>query len=196
MKKVIMTLGVLLMMSASLIGCNNQSTVVKSNKDVVATLKSAKGFEADAGITFLKDKQPNTIKAHQQGKISGEYEMTIIEPKDLAGVKISYDNNQVVQTFPGQDKNIVAKPNNAQNEVLLTTYLKRLQAANSINKEEATLDGKKVYVIALPIEGDYKYLSSEKLFIDGEANKIISLVIYDKDGNESIEVNYDNLKLN
>lgn len=175
-------------------GCNlTQETVLKSGESL---FKKLEHYEANVSVTFLKDRQPNTIKIKQTAKLSGAYELTVIEPKHLEGVKISYDGKKITQYYPESNQTLEGKASSAQNEILLTSFVKRYLTNENIKEQELQLSGKKVITYEMPIEGDFKYLSKEKLWLDARTQMPIQLAIYDDEGNITIEVVYEDFKMN
>ncbi len=175
-------------------GCNKTSEkVVGSTESFFEALKS---YEASVTITFLKDKQPNEIKMKQSAKMNGSYEMTVVEPAHLKDNKISYDGQKVFEYYPSLEKTRVGKESVAQNEVLLTSFVKRYLTNENIKEQELQLNGKKVITFEIPIEGNFKYLSKEKLWLDTQSQTPVQMVVYDEEGNVSIEVVYEDFKMN
>lgn len=187
-------MGVLLLFAFVFYGCNKISEkVVGSTENFFKALES---YEASVRVTFLKDRQPNEIKMKQSAKMSGIYEMTVVEPAHLKDTKISYNGQKIVEYYPGLEKTIVGKGSAVQNEILLTSFIKRYLTNENIKEQELQLNGKKMITFEIPIEGNFKYLSKEKLWLDAQNQTPIQMVIYDEEGNVSIEVVYEDFKMN
>lgn len=159
-------------------------------------LRSIKSYEATATVVFLKDRQANTIAMKQQANSEGSYEMMYLLPEQLKGTTMSFDGEKLIEAYPNSEKKIEQKAGVAENEIILTSFIKRLQDAEHVKKQEAVLDGKKVMTYEIPIEGSYKYLAKEKVWIDKEQMIPLQLEIYDTEGNVSIEVQYEDFKYN
>jgi len=159
-------------------------------------LKGIKAYEATATVVLLKDRQANTIAMKQQVGAEGSYELVYILPEHLKGTTMSFDGEKLIESYPDSEKKIEQKIGVAENEILLTSFIKRFQNADHVKKQDAVLEGKKVITYEIPIEGNYKYLAKEKIWFDKEQMIPLQLEIYDTEGNVSIEVQYEDFKYN
>lgn len=184
----------LLVLALAFYGCHQiRSNTLQEHSNFFASLKS---YEACVVVTFLKDKQPNKIKMKQIANMNGTYEMTIIEPEHLKDVCYKFDGHQVTEYFPNHGETVTEKANAAQNEILLTSFVRRYLTHDTIKSQEVQLDGKKVITYEMPIEGDFKYLSKEKIWLMKEKQIPLRMALYDDEGNITIEVAYENFKYN
>ena len=158
--------------------------------------KELKHYEAVATISFLKDKQPNTIKMKQIAQEDGKYEMILIEPDHLKGTSYKYDGQKLMAYYDVLDQTVEQKVSIAQNEVLLTSFAKRYVSSEHIKKQEVQLNGNKMITYEVPIEGNFKYLSKEKIWLEEKNLTPVQLVLYDDEGNITMEVIYDEVKYN
>lgn len=153
-------------------------------------------YEATATVTFFKDAQVNQLCMKQIASKDGSYEMLYLSPEHLEGTKVIYDGNQIKEYYKGCEEPILQKPGVAENEILLTTVVARLLNNQEVKKQETLLNGRKMMTYEMPIEGQYKYLAKEKLWVDKEKGTPLQLQIYDIAGNISIEVTYEAFKYN
>lgn len=158
--------------------------------------KELKQYESEVTVTFLKDKQPNEMKMKQVASMSGTYEFTVIEPEHLKGAKVSCDGNQITEYYPSLNKAVEVKGSKAQNEILLTSFVSRYLTNENIKEQEVQLNGKAINTYEMPIEGDFKYLSKEKLWLDESSQLPLKMEIYDDTGNVTIEIIYKDFKFN
>lgn len=184
----------LLVITFTFYGCNNINQGKFQSPDDF--FKKLSVYEATTKVTFLKDKQPNEIKMKQVAKMSGTYEMTILEPEHMKGIKFTCDGERVVEYFPSLNQTVEEKTNVAQNEVLLTSFAKRYLTNENIKKQEVQLDGKKMITYEMSIEGDFKYLSKEKIWLEEKNLTPVQLTLYDDEGNITITVIYEDFKYN
>lgn len=184
----------LLMLAFTFYGCNG------SNKASFHSggnfFKELKQYESEVTITFLKDKQPNEMKMQQVASMNGSYEFTVIEPAHLKGTKVSCDGNQITEYYPSLNKTVEVKGSSAQNEIFLTNFVSRYLTNENIKKQEIQLNGKSINTYEIPIEGNFKYLSKEKLWLDEKSQLPLKMVIYDDTDNITIEVVYEDFKFN
>lgn len=183
----------LLMISILLCGCQNTKIKQENNKNFFEDLRS---YEATATVSFLKDRQPNVLVMKQQATIEGSYVMTYLSPAHLEGTQLCYNGEKIVEIYPKENKEIEEKVGRVENEVLLTSVAKRLLAAPHIKEQQELFNGKKVRTYDIPIEGGYKYLAREKVWLSQEQRIPIQLEIYDTEGNLSIQVVYNDFKYN
>ena len=174
-------------------GCSIKQNTLQTSTDFFKNLNQ---YEASVTVTFLKDKQPNEIKMKQVAKIDGTYEMTVLEPTHLKGVKFICDGQKVTEYFPSIDKTLEQQMSKAQNEILLTSFAKRYITNENIKKQENELNGKKMITYEMPIEGDFKYLSKEKIWLEEKNLTPVQMVLYDDEGNITIQVIYNEFKYN
>ena len=186
-----MAFGMILMMT--LCSCGNMKSKAATSEDF---FKSMQSYEAKATVVFLKDKQANTISMQQKASSEGLYEMVYLLPKHLEGTTMRFDGEKLIETYPNNEQKVEEKVGTVENEILLTTFIKRLETTDQVKKQDAVLDGKNVITYEIPIEGNYKYLAKEKVWLDEKQMIPLQLVIYDTEGNVSIEVQYEDFKYN
>ena len=182
----------LLLLSVVFYGCQKGSG--NASSDAEAVLKNMKTYEVNATVTFLKDTQPNVIKMKQKAEVGGAYTMTIESPEHLKGYQVSYANNEVIEYNPITNTESNGKVLTARNEVLLGNFIARYLEGSTSKKEETTLNGKKVVCLETMIPGDYKYMASEKLWLDESIKAPIKMEIIGVDGSTSILIEFENFK--
>lgn len=183
----------LLVVAFNFYGCNTKRSTVLTSADFFKNLNQ---YEATVDVIFLKDKQPNEIKMKQIAKMDGTYEITVLEPEHLKNVKFICDGKKVSEYYVGIDKTVEQKINIAQNEILLTSFTRRYLTNDNIKKQEVQQGGKKMITYEMPIEGDFKYLSKEKIWLEEKNLTPVQMVLYDNEGNITIEVIYNEFKYN
>lgn len=184
----------LLLLSVVFYGCQKGSGDASSDAETV--LKNMKTYEVNATVTFLKDTQPNVIKMKQKAEVNGAYTMTIESPEHLKGYQVSYANNEVIEYNPITNTESKGKVLTARNEVLLGNFIARYLEGGTSKKEETTLNGKKVACLETMIPGDYKYMASEKLWLDESIKAPIKMEIIGVDGSTSILIEFEDFKHN
>ena len=183
----------LLVVAFSFYGCNTKQSTCLNSSDFFKNLNQ---YEATVDVIFLKDKQPNKIKMKQVAKMDGTYEITVLEPEHLKNVRLICDGQKVSEYYSNIDKTVEQKMNIAQNEILLTSFAKRYLTNDNIKKQEVQQGGKRMITYEMPIEGDFKYLSKEKIWLEEKNLTPVQMVLYDNEGNITIEVIYNEFKYN
>ncbi len=184
----------LLLLSVVFYGCQKDSS--SSSVDVESLMKNVKTYEVDATITFLKDTQPNVIKMRQKAELGGAYTMLIESPQHLKGYQVSYENDEVIEYNPITKTSFKGKVLAARNEVLLGSFIAHYLEDSTATKEETTLDGKKAICFETMIPGDYKYMTSEKLWFDEVTKAPVRMEITGVDGSASILIEFESFKYN
>lgn len=185
-------LSVLLVMAWSLSGCLAKQKASGVNN----FFDDFKGYEAQVKVTLLKDSKPNVLKMTQKAQLKGTYEYTLEEPIHLKGLCVIYDGNTITQEHPSTGDKVICKPSQARQEMLLTSFIERYKEAKEIKKGTIKQNGKNLVTIEIPIEGTYKYLAYEKLYLDEREQVPIQMLIYDEEGNITIQVDYESFKYN
>lgn len=187
-------MNMLLLLAFTFYGCKgtNEASIHSAGN----FFKELKQYESEVTVTFLKDKQPNEMKMKQIANMDGRYEWTVVEPEHLKDVKVSYDGQKITEHFPNVNQTLEVKGSPAQNEMLLTHFVSRYLTNENIKEQEIQLNGKSVRTYEMPIEGNFKYLSKEKLWLDEKSQLPLKMEIYDDTGNITIEVIYKDFKFN
>lgn len=173
-------------------GCSGKTDTADIN-----FFKDLRSYEATVSVTFFKDKEPNTIQMQQIAQMNGNYQITVLAPEHMKGVTMNYTGgNSVLEYYPAIGKEIESPFNPVQNETLLTTLVQRCLETGTISKQEATLNGKKVFTYEIPMNSTVKYFNTEKIWIDPDKNIPLQVAILDEEGNSSIEILYDTFKMN
>lgn len=180
------------MMTLALSGClNNQGA--SSVKDFFDDFK---GYEAQVKVSLLKDSKPNVLRMKQKADLKGNYEYILEEPTHLKGLCVTYDGKRITQYHPATGQTVECEPSQARQEMLLTSFVERYQSSKEVKKDVVKQDGKTLVTIEMPIEGGFKYMAREKLYLDEEKLLPIQMIIYDETGNITLQVDYESFKYN
>lgn len=185
-------LSFLLMMTLALSGCLN-SQGASSVKDFFDDFK---GYEAQVKVSLLKDSKPNVLRMKQKADLKGNYEYILEEPTHLKGLCVTYDGRRITQYHPAIGQTVECEPSQARQEMLLTSFVERYQSSKEVKRDVAKQDGKTLVTIEMPIEGGFKYMAKEKLYLDEEKLLPIQMIIYDETGNITLQVDYESFKYN
>lgn len=185
-------LSFLLMMTLALSGCLN-SQGASSVKDFFDDFK---GYEAQVKVSLLKDSKPNVLRMKQKADLKGNYEYILEEPTHLKGLCVTYDGRHITQYHPATGQTVECEPSQARQEMLLTSFVERYQSSKEVKKDVVKQGGKTLVTIEMPIEGGFKYMAKEKLYLDEEKLLPIQMIIYDETGNITLQVDYESFKYN
>jgi outer membrane lipoprotein-sorting protein len=184
------------MIAFSFHGCNKAEQSGKAQDRLHTMLKTLKGYETDATITFLKDTQINIIKMKQAVEIGGKYKLILESPDYLKGYTTTFDGENIFQYNPHTKENVACKQSEARNQILLSSFIHNYVNTQELKQGNDTLDGKEVIVCEVNIPGDYKYMAKEKVWFDKRELWPIKMEIYDIQGNLAIQVEFSHFKPN
>lgn len=155
-------------------------------------------YECEALVKYISNKGENEYSTKQYCKITGEYRIETLEPKEVKGNIILYDGNMIWQYNPNVEGKIsVNSPDKPERrEILLSSFIENYVKSQDVLIESANIDGGKCTVFEAKIPGDKKYFSTEKLWIDNESMLPVQLIIYDTEQKERIIVSYKSFEYN
>ena len=178
--------------SIVLAGCLNN----KGLNHTESFFDNFKSYEATVKVKLLKNSKPNVLKMKQKASLKGNYEYILEEPTYLKGLHVVYDGKTITQYHLLAPQGVMCEPSKARQEMLLTSFVERYHTSNEIIKGATKLEDKSVITIEMPIEGNYKYMAREKLYLDEEKLLPIQMNIYDEAGNITLQVDYESFKYN
>ena len=147
-------------------------------------------------VSLLKNATPNVLKMEQKASLNGAYEYTLQEPTHLSGLHVVYDGNIITQYHDAKAQGVTCEPSKAQQEMLLTSFVERYQTSKEVTRDEVKQNGKAIVITEMPIDGNYKYMAKEKFYLDEEKLSPIQMIIYDEEGNITLQVDYESFKYN
>ncbi len=178
--------------SIVLAGCLNN----KGLSHTESFFDNFKSYEATVKVRLLENSKPNVLKMKQKASLKGNYEYILEEPTHLKGLHVVYDGKTITQYHLLAPQGVMCEPSKARQEMLLTSFVERYHTSNEIIKGATKLEDKSVITIEMPIEGNYKYMAREKLYLDEEKLLPIQMNIYDEAGNITLQVDYESFKYN
>lgn len=179
-------------------GCSKSETLSEYDK-VHKKLMALESYSADVTVKYISNKGENAYKVKQYARSDGKYRMETLEPQDFNGCVLLYDGKMVWQYTPSLEDNKIKvnapdKPERA--EVVLFSFVENYVKSKDVGVTASSIDESLCTVLEAKITGGNKFLDNEKLWLDNETQLPKQLIIYDKDGNEKIVVNYENFEYN
>jgi outer membrane lipoprotein-sorting protein len=177
-------------------GCSGKR--VKEYSSVQDKLMNMQAYRADAEITYLNKDEESVYKAVQTADNSGRYKMVTYFPEEFNNNAILFDGKMIWQYNPNVEKKISVnsadKPE--RSELIVFSFMENYVKSSDKSVATASLDGAKFTVLEADIEGEGKYIASEKLWVNNETMLPESLVIFDDEGKERIKVAFSDFEYN
>lgn len=191
MKKIILTLILLLMM-----GCSNGGN--SNGGDPLARLMQMESYKATAEVTYISNKGEQVFATEQFALKDGRYRIDTVG--EDGGTSLIYDGKLVWQKSNSDGENKIKVTSNSPERSLLLLYSFLENHSKSMENATVTTSaplGKENFTILdAIIPSGNKFLASEKLWINGESGNPEKLIVYTADGKEKIVVKFSNFKYN
>lgn len=194
-KKVVLVIG-LLMISVVYSGCNLINNKSTEQEQIHSKLVALKSYKTDTTITFFESTQKNVIEMNQAYTVEGKYELTITGPENLKGHIITYDGTQVTEFNPATNEKVTVKPSVTRNQILFGTFVHNYLQSDKTAINADKIEQENAMVLETVIPGNYRYLRTQKVWFDQKTGVPIKMIIYDKDGNSTIQVEFKNFEYN
>lgn len=185
----------LIITSLTFYGCSSNHQGNRQNS-LHEMLKALKSYEADATISFLKDTEEHIIKMKQAAEAEGKYRLIIESPDHMKGYETRFDGSALSEYNPSTKASVPRKPNEARNQILLSTFVHQYLESADPKLEKGTLNGKSVHIIEIPIPGNYKYMTKQRVWFDEKTLVPLKMEIYDVNDNTTLQVLFENFKYN
>lgn len=163
----------------------------KTLQEVEAYILNISSYEAEAEITVETNKNTNKYVVEQKYSTPNIASQKIIEPKNIEGLTIKYDGENLEISNSNLDlKTIYENYTYVSDNILwLSDFIENYKNSNGTIIEE---NG----IIIMEVKCDKnKYNTYEKLYIDRNANKITKLVIEDENKKGKIYITYNKIEI-
>nr|MBP3680946.1 hypothetical protein [Clostridia bacterium] len=163
----------------------------KTLQEVEAYILNISSYEAEAEITVETNKNTNKYVVEQKYSKPNIASQKIIEPKNIEGLTIKYDGENLEISNSNLDlKTIYENYTYVSDNILwLSDFIENYKNSNGTIIEE---NG----IIIMEVKCDKnKYNTYEKLYIDRNANKITKLVIEDENKKGKIYITYNKIEI-
>lgn len=183
---------VLLSLILSLTACKliNKNNIHEGNAE--EALLAMNGYAAIVKISNIDNDKATTYEAKQIYQMDGKYRFEVLAPERLKGLTTVFNGEKVVQYNP-QIEN--AKPielplNNFRNQIFLGTFVKNYLQSEEVAIAVQNIDEAVTTVLEAVIPGGSQHMSTQKLWLDQKTRKPLRMVIYNKDQQESIMIEF------
>ena len=171
------------------IGDNMSNKTLDECKEYIYNISS---YEATAEVTIKSNKNENRYLVKQKC-INDMYLQEIIEPENVKGVKITYQNNSLtIENTKLRLKKIYEDyPYISENILFLNDFITQYKQNENNSKIEKDNEN-----ITVTIKTDNKYKAEEKLYINSSTGLPTKLIVQDNNQKEIIYILYNEIKLN
>lgn len=166
----------------------------KSIDDIVRNVLNISSYQAEIEVTIISNKTTNQYKLRQEYKNNHEWRQTILEPKELENLMISYDGNSITleNTNLGLNKlyeNYEDYHYIHQNTLWLNSFVRGFTEDSKIteNEDEIMVENQQ-----------YRNPYNEKqiLYISKKSKQPTKMEIQDTNKNNTIYIKYNEIQLN
>ncbi|MGL5675127.1 MAG: hypothetical protein ACRDDX_01795 [Cellulosilyticaceae bacterium] len=190
MKKISIIL--LFVCMSCLISCNNQMGNAPETMDT--WMRKLKNYVAEVDVVFTTNENTGTMKMKQVYEMDQSYRLTILEPSQMKGYETTWDGRKIEEYNPITDKKVQAQSNPVKNQVLFGTFVHNYLHVE--HGQPAFTEDDKGLSVEVEIPGNYKYMAKERVWFDKKTKSPLKMVIYDKEGKETIHITFTSFQYN
>ena len=165
-----------------------------NSQEIVDNIKNLTSYTAKVKVQVNSNKNTNKYILLQKYNLQEGSMQEVIEPKNIAGVKIiKKDNNLSIENTGLDLKTIFENYSGLEtNSLDLINFINEYKENNKSNFEEKNGE----IVLITKTNKENKYLENKKLYIDKESIKPKKLIIQDNNQNTTIIIEYIEIELN
>jgi outer membrane lipoprotein-sorting protein len=159
-------------------------------KDYILNINS---FEAEVQVTVKTNKTTNTYKLSQK-YLDGRYKQTLLEPTNIAGLEIEYENGsmKVVNTKLNLSQIYENYPCVAENYLWLNSFIEDFKNSN----ETKIIEEDNEVILQSVVKNGNKYTAVKRLYIDKKRGKPIKIEVQDVEQNILVYILYNEITIN
>jgi len=171
---------------------NNGNNI--SSQSVGENILNMNFYRAEIEVTVKSNKNTNTYRIKQEYKGPNECTQEVIEPQNVAGVKISYKGNKLVVENTKLNLQTMYEnyPYITTNSLFLTSFVEEYKQAENSKKE---IKGEEIILETKPKE-ESKYQVKKKLYLSSKTGKPIKLEVQDTTQNILVYILYNEIEIN
>lgn len=175
---------------------NNLSN--KTNQEIEEYILNISSYEANCTVTVESNKNKTQYKIKQSYSSPNLEKQVVEEPSNIAGLETTFDGNKLTIRNTKLDLTTVYEsyPYITNNYLWLNSFIQDYGAAKSLGTNYRLYEENNHIVMEVVMESDNPYISTKKLFIDKQNNKIARLVVQDKNKKNSVYILYNEIKIN
>lgn len=184
----------------------------KKLEEIEEYILNISSYTATVDITVTSNKTTNKYKIKQEYN-KDRLKQTIIEPKNIEGLEICYENNTLKLTNTKLNLTKIYEEYNylSNNYLDLITFIEEYKKIKNIKENKIDTDSKDTinsyekdgkYIFEIEFDKNIKkeneniYVSNKSLTIDKNTGKIINLEIEDMNQKELVYILYNEIQIN
>jgi outer membrane lipoprotein-sorting protein len=171
-----------------------KSTYEKIQKNLI----EMKSYESEASVTYRSNKGANTYETLQQCRITGEYRVEVVGPKNYAG-NITLSDGKTIFQYNSKVKGKISvgtNENRERSEIFVTSFVRNYVNSREVSISVGNFEEGRCTILEALVPGDHPYLAKERLWVDNKSLKPVKLAVLDPDGSERIVVTYNTFEYN
>ncbi len=171
---------------------NNGNNI--SSQSAEENILNMDSYQAQIEVTVKNNKNTNIYLMKQEYKSPNECLQEVIEPQNIAGVRISYKEGRLLIENTKLNLQTIYEnyPYLATNNLFLTSFVEEYKQSEDTKKE---IDGEEIVLKVNANEKD-KYEIKKKLYINSKTGKPIKLEVQDITQNISVYILYNEIEIN
>lgn len=171
---------------------NNMSN--KSADEIKNYILNIDSFSAEVSVTITSNKTTNTYIFSQKSK-GNQYIQELLEPENVAGLKILYDGNQVKveNTKIGLSKLYEDYKYITNNSLCINTFISDYK--NETN-DKMLYEENNTIVLEVKVKNENIYNANKKLYIDKLTGNPVKMEIQDTTQNLRVYILYSKVEIN
>ena len=171
---------------------NNGNNI--SSQSTEENILNMDSYQAQIEVTVKSNKNTNIYLMKQEYKSPNECLQEVIEPQNIAGVRISYKEGRLLIENTKLNLQTIYEnyPYIATNNLFLTSFVEEYKQSEHTKKE---IDGEEIVLEVNANEKD-KYKMKKKLYINSKTGKPIKLEVQDITQNISVYILYNEIEIN
>lgn len=155
-------------------------------------------YKCTVDIVIKEEGGNNNYKAKHVYKKPEKYLTEVLEPQESLGIKTIFNGCNTWLYHPKIDQSILVKNSKGflDKNMFLGYFLKISLTSEYIKLDSEVLDNREYIVVSVEIPGNNVYRKSEKIWIDKNNFTPYKLLVFNSDGEATIEVFYSNFEYN
>ena len=171
---------------------NNGNNI--SSQSAEENILNMNSYQAQIEVTVKSNKNTNVYLINQEYKEPNECFQEVIEPQNIAGVKINYKGGRLLIENTKLNLQTIYEnyPYIATNNLFLTSFVEEYKKSQNTKKE---IEGEEI-ILEINSSEKSKYKIIKKLYVNSKTGKPIKLEVQDITQNTSVYILYNEIEIN
>ena len=171
---------------------NNGNNI--SSQSAEENILNMNSYQAQIEVTVKSNKNTNIYLMNQEYKGPNECFQEVIEPQNIAGVKINYKEGRLLIENTKLNLQTIYEnyPYIATNNLFLTSFVEEYKKSQNTKKKT---EGEEI-ILEINSNEKNKYKINKKLYINSKTGKPIKLEVQDITQNTSVYILYNEIEIN